>query len=59
MKIPRDISGNNLIQLLKNMIIKSPQTGSHIKLTSNIKSTEHHITIPKHKDLSKQSFFLS
>jgi predicted RNA binding protein YcfA (HicA-like mRNA interferase family) len=27
------------------------QTGSHIRLTSAIKGTEHHITIPKHKPL--------
>ena len=27
------------------------QTGSHSRLTSTIKGTEHHITIPKHKPL--------
>jgi predicted RNA binding protein YcfA (HicA-like mRNA interferase family) len=52
MKIPRDISSNNLIQLLKKYDYKiTHQTGSHIRLTSNIKNVVHHITIPKHKDL--------
>ncbi|MCL5069588.1 MAG: type II toxin-antitoxin system HicA family toxin [Actinobacteria bacterium] len=52
MKIPRDTSSDNLIQLLKKYDYKiTRQTGSHIRLTSNIKSKEHHITIPKHKDL--------
>jgi len=51
MKIPRDISSDNLIQLLKRYDYKiTHQTGSHLRLTSNIKNTEHHITIPKHKE---------
>jgi predicted RNA binding protein YcfA (HicA-like mRNA interferase family) len=52
MKIPRDISSDNLIQLLKKYDYKiTHQTGSHVRLTPNIKNIEHHITIPKHKDL--------
>ncbi|MCL4416026.1 MAG: type II toxin-antitoxin system HicA family toxin [Actinobacteria bacterium] len=52
MKIPRDTSSDNLIQLLKRYDYKiTRQTGSHIRLTSSIKGKEHHITIPKHKDL--------
>ncbi len=52
MKIPRDINSDNLIQLLKKYDYKIiHQTGSHVRLTSNIKNIEHHITIPKHKDL--------
>ena len=52
MKIPRDISSNNIIRLLKKYDYKvTRQTGSHIRLTSNIKGTEHNITIPKHKEL--------
>jgi predicted RNA binding protein YcfA (HicA-like mRNA interferase family) len=27
------------------------QTGSHIRLTSTYKGTEHHLTIPRHKPL--------
>ena len=52
MKIPRDIGSDNIIQLLKKYGYKiTRQTGSHIRLTSNLKGTEHHITIPSHKDL--------
>jgi len=52
MKISRDISSDNIIQLLKKYDYKiTRQTGSHIRLTYNLKGTEHHITIPGHKDL--------
>jgi predicted RNA binding protein YcfA (HicA-like mRNA interferase family) len=52
MKIPRDISSDNIIQLLKKYDYKiTRRTGSHIRLTSNLKGIEHHITIPRHKDL--------
>jgi len=52
MKIPRDISSDNIIQLLKKYDYKvTHQTGGHIRLTSNVKGTEHNITIPKHKEL--------
>ena len=52
MKISRDISSDNIIQLLKKYDYKiTRQTGSHIRLTSNLKGIEHHITIPGHKDL--------
>jgi len=52
MKIPRDISSDNIIQLLKKYDYKiTRRTGSHIRLKSNLKGIEHHITIPRHKDL--------
>jgi predicted RNA binding protein YcfA (HicA-like mRNA interferase family) len=52
MKIPRDISGENLVKLLKRYSYQiSRQTGSHIRLTTYIKGAEHHITIPNHKYL--------
>ena len=52
MKIPRDISSDNIIQSLKKYDYKvTRQTGSHIRLTSNLKGKEHNITIPRHKDL--------
>ena len=51
MKIPRDIKGEELAKLLKKYGYKiTQQTGSHIRLTTNILE-EHHITIPKHKYL--------
>jgi predicted RNA binding protein YcfA (HicA-like mRNA interferase family) len=51
-KLSRDISGDELIRLLNKYGYQiSRQTGSHIRLTSNIKNTEHHITIPHQKFL--------
>ena len=53
MKLPRDLSGNDLARLLRRFGYEiSRQTGSHIRLTSSEKGTEHHITIPAHKQLS-------
>ena len=52
MKIPRDVSSDKIVQLLKKYEYKiTRQTGSHIRLTSNIKEMEHNITIPRHKEL--------
>jgi predicted RNA binding protein YcfA (HicA-like mRNA interferase family) len=51
MKIPRDVSGEKLAKLLKKYGCQiSRQTGSHVRLTTNIKG-EYHITIPRHKSL--------
>ena len=52
MKLPRDLSGRDLAQLLKNVgyeVLR--QTGSHIRLRSFAKGAEHHITIPAHENL--------
>jgi predicted RNA binding protein YcfA (HicA-like mRNA interferase family) len=51
-KIPRDITGLELLKLLskKYGYTKTRQTGSHIRLTTNL-SGEHHITIPNHNPL--------
>jgi predicted RNA binding protein YcfA (HicA-like mRNA interferase family) len=49
-KIPRDISGRELAKLLnryKYKIVR--ETGSHIRLVSTLKQTEHRITIPDHQ----------
>ncbi len=52
MKIPRDVGGEQLIQLLgKFGYSVTRQTGSHIRLTSSARGTEHHITIPRHNPL--------
>lgn len=52
MKIPRDIGGEELIRLLGNFGYSiTRQTGSHIRLTSSARGTEHHITIPRHNPL--------
>lgn len=51
MKLPRDISGQDLIKYLKVYGYEvTRQSGSHIRLTT-IKNGEHHITIPDHSPL--------
>jgi predicted RNA binding protein YcfA (HicA-like mRNA interferase family) len=51
MKLPRDLSAEDLIQKLKKLGYRvTRQTGSHIRLTSAQKG-EHHITIPNHNPL--------
>ncbi|MGB0061427.1 type II toxin-antitoxin system HicA family toxin [Candidatus Binatus sp.] len=52
MRLPRDLSGADLARLLRRYGYEvSRQTGSHLRLTSTMKGTEHHVTIPAHKDL--------
>lgn len=47
-KIPRDISGRDLIKKLKKLgYDQTRQVGSHIRLTTEEKGI-HHITIPEH-----------
>ena len=51
MKIPRDISGHDLIKYLKPYgYTVTRQTGSHIRLTTS-QGGQHHITIPNHDPL--------
>jgi predicted RNA binding protein YcfA (HicA-like mRNA interferase family) len=48
MKIPRDLSGEQLVRLLRKLdyrIVR--QKGSHIRLTTD-EPSEHHLTIPNH-----------
>jgi len=52
MKLPRDLGGEELATRLGKygyQVIR--QTGSHIRLTSTYKGTEHHLTVPRHKPL--------
>lgn len=52
MKLPRDIGGEELVGLLGTYRYRiTRQTGSHIRLTSSFKGTEHHVTVPRHKPL--------
>ena len=52
MKLPRNIGGNELAALLRRYGYQiTRQTGSHLRLTSSVKGSEHHITIPAHKAL--------
>ena len=51
MRIPRDISANELLAALKKYDYQATrQAGSHIRLTTQ-RGGEHHITIPNHKSL--------
>jgi predicted RNA binding protein YcfA (HicA-like mRNA interferase family) len=48
MRIPRDLSGADLIKRLERLGYEiSRQTGSHVRLTSR-RDGEHHVTVPKH-----------
>ena len=51
MKLPRDLSGAQLIKALEQLGYQvTRQTGSHVRLTSKIPQ-EHHLTIPQHDPL--------
>ncbi|WP_107666787.1 type II toxin-antitoxin system HicA family toxin [Cyanothece sp. BG0011] len=51
MKLPRDLSGQDLVKALKKLGYEvSHQTGSHIRLTTQ-QQGEHHLTIPAHNPL--------
>ena len=52
MKLPRDVPGTELASLLRRHGYQiTRQTGSHLRLTSVVKGSEHHITIPRQKPL--------
>ncbi len=52
MKVPRDLGGEELARLLGKFGYKvTRQTGSHLRLTTSFRGTEHHITIPRHAPL--------
>lgn len=49
MKLPRDVSGTDLVKGVLNYL-ETRQSGSHIRLASE-KKGNHHVTIPKHDSL--------
>jgi predicted RNA binding protein YcfA (HicA-like mRNA interferase family) len=52
LRIPRDLGGQELAVLLRRYgyeVIR--QTGSHLRLVSKIRGSEHHITIPVHRSI--------
>ncbi len=52
MRLPRDISGDELIQILQRIGYEHVrQTGNHVRLSCAIGEDAHHITIPRHKNL--------
>ena len=51
MKLPRNLSGAQLIKALEQLGYQATrQTGSHVHLTSSLPK-EHHLTIPLHDPL--------
>jgi predicted RNA binding protein YcfA (HicA-like mRNA interferase family) len=51
MRIPRDLSGQELIKILKQLGYEiTRQSGSHIRLTT-VQNGQHHITIPNHNPI--------
>ena len=56
MKLPRDLSGSDLVKALKKLgYEETRQAGSHVRLTTKENGT-HHITIPFHKPLKSERF---
>ena len=52
MRLPRDLSGEDLARSLRKYGYEvTRQTGSHMRLSSKIMGSEHHVTIPAHKHL--------
>lgn len=52
MKVPRDISANQLIKMLSKLgYSQTRQVGSHIRLTLNKEGNTFHITIPNHNPI--------
>jgi predicted RNA binding protein YcfA (HicA-like mRNA interferase family) len=52
LKLPRDVSGDDLVRSPRRFGYETTrQTGSHIRLSSNLKGTQHHVTIPNHQQL--------
>ena len=51
MKLPRDLSGEELARALGRLGYQvTRQTGSHLRLTTS-RGGEHHLTIPRHRAL--------
>jgi predicted RNA binding protein YcfA (HicA-like mRNA interferase family) len=51
MRVPRDLTGKELIKALGKLGYEvTRQSGSHIRLTTSLKGT-HHITIPDHRPI--------
>jgi predicted RNA binding protein YcfA (HicA-like mRNA interferase family) len=51
MRLPRDLSGGELVKLLAKLGYSvTRQKGSHIRVTTDLNG-EHHITIPDHDSL--------
>jgi len=51
MRVPRDLSGDELIRRLERLgYAATRQSGSHVRLTTRDHG-EHHVTVPRHNPL--------
>lgn len=51
MRLPRDVSGADLVKALRKLGYEvSRQTGSHVRVTTS-KNGAHHLTIPNHNPI--------
>lgn len=51
MRVPRDLSGTDLIRRLERLgYAVTRQSGSHVRLTTS-ENGEHHVTVPNHDPL--------
>ena len=51
MKLPRDLTGLQLVKYLEVLGYRTTrQTGSHIRVTT-LQNGEHHLTVPAHNPL--------
>jgi predicted RNA binding protein YcfA (HicA-like mRNA interferase family) len=52
MKIPRNLSGSDLIKILAKFGYEvTRQKGSHIRLSRTADNTTHHVSVPNHDPL--------
>ena len=52
MRLPRDLSGHELIRLLRRYGYEpTRQVGSHVRVQSSVRGYVHHLTVPDHKTL--------
>ena len=52
MRLPRDLSGHELVQLLRQYgYERTRQVGSHIRLQSSQRGSVHRVTVPDHGSL--------
>jgi predicted RNA binding protein YcfA (HicA-like mRNA interferase family) len=57
LRLPREVAGHDLARALSKFgYVVTRQTGSHMRLTSRFKGTEHHVTIPAHNPLRVGTF---
>lgn len=53
MKLPRDISGEEIARLLRRHFGYqiSRTKGSHMRLTASVHGNQHNLTIPRHREV--------